>query len=94
MFREGFLSWFALFLYFQNMSCLVCNRTLVGARFKSLKEAQYGKEETLFDLLCSLVAVSGKCKSSKLVGEHACLSCFRELSHIYEMQNTLEKRQR
>lgn len=84
------------------LSCVVCNTTISETRAKNLKQVHYGKEankKTLFDLVTSLASdvrgkfSSGKGKLAKIVNDHACLPCFRELSFIYELKETLENKQ-
>ncbi|XP_032791976.2 zinc finger protein 2 [Daphnia magna] len=77
-------------------SCIVCCCSLGETRWKNLKEIKHGKngEKTLADLVTELVSTSNvKAKAGKLAGDHACLSCFRELSSLSELQQILSNKQ-
>ncbi len=77
-------------------SCVVCCCSLGETRWKHLKEVQHGKDgdKTLLDLITDLVLSSNvKGKAGKLVGDSTCLSCFRELSSLSELQQTFYNKQ-
>lgn len=78
------------------VSCLICCCSLGETRLKNLKESKHGKDgkKCLLDLVTDLVLTStAKAKSGKLIGEHTCIPCFREVVSLSELQELFYKKQ-
>ena len=69
--------------------CVVCHRFVDSSRIKKLRNTT----PNLMNCLLDLITFDSRLKTTKLENDEACLSCFRELSSLFEYQEIVQKKQ-